>query len=409
MTRSADALHAPVKRPLKPSASIWRSVPFVALCVIYLVANLSVGAMPVLFGGFVDQRHVSLELAGSFATAETTGLAIGSGLAIALITRARCSERTLLTASLLVCASMQVLTALCHIALVLIMVRAGSGICTALVQATAIAWISQHPRPARPLAVFVSMAFLSGAIGIGLFSYTMAATGFDGTFAIFAALLLAAMIVIPLAPRSRQFDQHVIEAAESPSLAPELKTSHRLLLLAIAANFTMNSGLWVYMERIGQWDGIQPASVASILSASMFAAMASILALGIAGPRAKPRPVIVLGHFVLLVATVLFLKSATSIQFGVAAVAFNVGVALLPPILLTTLAVSDPTGRTGLQALTAINVGYAVGPQVFSWIVAFAGMQVALGLSVVAFAVSLPICTRGLGHNQSRSGSIEYT
>lgn len=370
--------------------------PFLAFCGTYLLANLSVGAMPVLFGGFVDERHIALNLAGSIAAAETTGLAIGSALTIALIARCRLSAKALVGGGLFACAIAQFVTAISIDATMLIAARLMSGICTALVQAPAIAWISRQPNPQRPLAIFVSMAFLAGAIGIPFFTFTLASFGLSGTFLAFAGLLLVAMLAIPAIPGE---DLSTPGASETQAVASRQsgnRTTHLPLLIAISFNFVVNSGLWVYLERIGEWAGIAPAPVASALSISMFAAMAATITLGIAGARFKIGWVTVFAHAALIVSAAAFFRVGSWMPFTAAVVIFNIGVALLPPALLSTLAVIDPSGRSALRGVTAINIGYAAGPQVYSWMVTNLGLATSLAATIAVFCLGLPVCLRGL-------------
>jgi len=369
---------------------------FVVFCSIFLIANLSVGAMPVLFGGFVDQRHLGLAVAGSIATSETTGLAIGSALALALIAKFGLSERVILAASLVTSAAAQIQTAISSDVAILIAARMISGISTSLIQSTAIAWISRQASPQRSLAIFVSMAFLAGAIGIPLFTFTLQTFGLSGTFLTFAGLLLAVIMMVPLVPRTNvstaqvpRVDQYLIHG--SPINARQWP-----LLLAISLNFLVNSGLWIYLERIGQWGGIAATPLATILGFGMFAAMGGTIALGIAGHRVKAVRVIMLAHLMLIGSSIVFFSVGSWAPFASAVAIFNIGVALLPPTLLAILAKMDPSGKSSLQGLTAINVGYAIGPQAYSWMMTSLGLTVSLAATIAVFAVSLTLCTRGL-------------
>lgn len=380
------------QRPLEDAGDARLSPTlFMAFCCAYLIADLSIGAMPILFGAFVDERHLALEVVGGIATAETTGLAVGSLLGFVLITRLSIAARTLAAASLAASIAAQIVSAMSVDTLPLMVARLASGTAAAVLQAVAIAWISRLPNPQRPLAIFVGMAFLAGAIGIPLFSWTLESWGLAGTFLFHAGLLVAAMALLPLIPATPPARPDAVTGmADAEATArSDGGRRHWPLLVAIALNFLFNGGVWVYLERVGQWAGFDATRIAALLGLGMFVALASTVALAIVGSRVRTLWPVLCGHMALIIATAALLGIDGWAWFAGAILLFHMGMALLPPAMLAILAIIDPSGRSALQGMVAINIGYAVGPQVYSWVVALYGFTVSLGVAITVFGISL--------------------
>lgn len=346
--------------------------------------------MPVLFSAYLDERHFAMSVAGAIATGESAGLVIGSALSIRLMRGIDVPLRTVVICVLCALIAVQLLSACFHAALPFGAVRVTSGICVGAVQSIGAAWISPRRHSERLFAIYIAMTFLAGTIGMPFFAFALLRTGLSGSFLIFAALIGIAALVAVRYPRRLNADapqERDLEAAGGGSLG---RYSLALLLASMVMNFTLNGGLWIFLDQIGQHAGLEHARVAVILGAGMFAALGVTAAVGVFGNRFGRLRSLLFAHACLAAGSLILLVPAL-LPFTCAVIVFHVGLAVISPYYLASLAAIKPSQRSVLCGVAAMNLGFTIGPWVVSMLVDAVGYSAVLTLGTVLFGVSLAL------------------
>jgi predicted MFS family arabinose efflux permease len=365
------------------------------VCLVFLLANAAFSAMPVLFGAYVDQRHFSLVMAGMVASAESTGLALGSTLSVRLLLSHEPNLRKIVLYDLALLVLAQLASAYAGTPWIFAASRALSGVCVGVVQSAGAAWIARFQDSDRLFAIYIGMTFLAGTLGMPVFSFTQRHVGLTGSYLVFAALVALAMVVSVAYPAISS-GQTAEGADARDGGRRSANRRQRFLLPSVAINFAFNGGLWVYLEQAGQHANIEVTHVSVILSAGMLSALGVTVAIGLIGHRfGRWRP-LVMAHICLLVGTLLLIGNPSIYGFCVAVVIFHIGLAIVSPYFLAELAAMEPSGRPALKGVAAMNIGYSVGPWLVSALVERFGYNAALVCSAGMFTVCLILVRTGL-------------
>jgi predicted MFS family arabinose efflux permease len=364
------------------------------VCLVFLLANAAFSAMPVLFGAYVDQRHFSLAMAGMVASAESSGLALGSTLSVRLLTSHEQNLRKIVLCDLGVLVLAQLVSACAGTPWIFAASRALSGMCVGVVQSAGSAWIARFQDSERLFAIYIGMTFLAGTLGMPVFSFTQQHVGLTGSYVAFAVLVALAMLVSVGYP---EMSGQTADGADAPVVGQRSAgREQRFLLPSVAINFALNGGLWVYLEQAGQHAHIGSIHVSVILSAGMLSALGVTLAIGLIGHRfGRWRP-LAMAHICLLVGTLMLVGHPSTYGFSVAVIIFHVGLAIVSPFYLAALAATEPSGRPALKGVAAMNIGYSVGPWLVSTLMEKIGYNSTMLWSAGMFIVCLILARAGL-------------
>ena len=194
-----------------------------------------------------------------------------------------------------------------------------------------------------------------------------------------------AALSIPFIPKRGQLDKSPARAAaRSSSMAPGI--------IALVGCLAFNMGImavWAYMERIGDSLGLDASAIGSVLGASLLTGLFAALVAAAVGDRFGRALPIGLALVLQLVALVLLASRPSALGFGVAVMLFafcwNFPVAYQ---LATTVSV-DRSGRLVVLFLSAVKLGYALGPAIAGLLIASTGgIRAPLLLGAICFVAS---------------------
>jgi predicted MFS family arabinose efflux permease len=353
------------------------------VCAVFLIADSAFASMPVLFGAYIDERHYALATAGIIATTETAGLALGSTLSLALLRLPAVDRRVLTMLALSALLLAQLISASVQAPLSFAIARGISGASGGIVQSTGSAWIAQLKNPERPFALYVGMTFLSGALGMPLFTLLLHSMHLSGSYLGFAAMIVIALAIATVFPRAKRANT----SGPVGSAGPAVKRAQLFLLPSIVLNFAFNGGVWVYLEQVGEQAHIATDVVSVILSIGMFSALAVTVGIALLGGRGGRAVPLMLAHAILLVSTLMLIGTQSSWGFALAVVLFHIGVAAVGPYYLAALARLDLSGHSAVRGVAAMNIGYSLGPWLLALLVSTQGFAVTIVIAAAMFAL----------------------
>lgn len=364
------------------SSDVDRPAAIVAVTVLGVVGSIVFLLLPLLVGAFTEELGLDPRQVGYLASADMVGMFVAAAVATAWVRRtdwrfaAACG-----TALLVVC---HLLSAFVDGWVNLLAVRVGAGFAGGSLMSIALTSLGDARNSDRLFALFISGQLGLGALALWRMPELLASYGLRGVFWALAALTALTAVTIPVIPRAGRLESSPEGSdARIPSMTPGV-----LALLACLAFNTGIMAVWAYVERIGDAVGLEAEAIGGALGASLLAALFGSLLAAAVGDRFGRTVPIGAALALQLVALALLWSGPSVFVYGVAVMLFafcwNLPVAFQ---LATTVAV-DPSGRLVVLFLSAVKLGYAIGPAIVGLLVASMGLRAPLLLGAVCFAAS---------------------
>lgn len=240
--------------------------------------------------------------------------------------------------------------------------------------------------PDRNFGWLITWVLVYGAVALLLMPTAYQLTGLTGVLVFFAALPLAALLVVRDFPRGGE--AQVVTEAD----AVELKVPAKgCALLAMFAYFLAQGVVWAYLFLIGLDGGLNEQQVANGLTVSQFAGVAGALlaaTLGAKYGRARPLALGILGGALCLYFLV---GPLSALVFTLVVVIYNFAWNLTHPYLLAAMASFDKAGRMVVYAVAMQMVGLAVGPFLAALVVGEGDYVNVLALGAALFVLSVAL------------------
>jgi MFS family permease len=252
--------------------------------------------------------------------------------------------------------------AILHAPAVITGARALTGLGEGAIMATAGAAVCATPDPHRAFSV-IAMAAAVAAIGALVMTPALTThAGPQGLFWFLAAAPLVLISVIGWTPSA------LAPTAKRPSWVGSELLHGAPLLFACLAFWCGSSGLWVYAERIGTYQGLSSQQIGFWLSLGQMGGLAGPLFCAWAVPRIGTRVAIVIGCLGMVAATISFIFGGHPWTYGLGGLLASFWLMFVSPCLRSRMASLDPSGRTVALSTGFYTVGFALAPLLVSWV-----------------------------------------
>ncbi|HUI60095.1 MAG TPA: hypothetical protein VLX90_07725, partial [Steroidobacteraceae bacterium] len=134
------------------------------------------------------------------------------------------------------------------------------------------------------------------------------------------------------------------------------------LLVAFLLLWCGASGLWVYAERIGAYQGLSFQQVGLWLGIGQLAGVAGPLAAAWGAPRLGARTSLITGCFGMAIAAVCFVFGGNAWLYGVGSCLASFWIMFVVPCFRSHMAELDGSGRTVAASAGFYTVGFGVAP-----------------------------------------------
>lgn len=352
-----------------------------------VVASSFLLFLPILVGGLSGFGLTSGEIS-VIAAADLGGISLCSLAAAFWINRVSWRNAALLGLLLIVagniaCYSVQDFSSLAALRFVV-------GIGEGILMPINLACLARTKTPDRNFAIFIVAQTVHAMIGLALLPYLVTAAGVSATFIVMAGLALLILPMLRWLPRNlteSEGDGH----AETIAKLSRLNGKAMLTLGAIFFFFAVQSGIWTYIERIGDAAGISAETIGTALAAGAFAGLIGALAAaGFANKFGRAIP-LVLTAALQAVAIVLMLNHPQIAAFFVASALFqffwNFGI----PYQMGVMSRADPAGTYIVLVTAVTGIGFTVGPLFGAAMIELGGTNGFLLAEAVLCAVSLAL------------------
>ena len=327
-----------------------------ALALVALVGEYSLLIMPFILGAMMDSNHLSETRAGQLISLQLLAMAIAS-VAVSVKLRAGQSVRPLLAVAISAICLANILCTLPVSPAVFAGARVLTGLGEGAVMSAAAAAVCATTDPHRVFSLIGTAVAVVAALALVATPWLVEHAGPRGVFWLLAAVPLLLLPMLPRVPI-------LARASESSfGLIPRgVRARAAGLLFAFLLLWCGASGLWVYAERIGTYQGLSVQQVGLWLGIGQLAGVAGPLAAVWGAPRLGSRVSLVAGSFGMAIAAVCFVFGGTAWLYGIGSCLASFWIMFVVPCFRSTMAGLDGSGRTVAASAGFYTVGFGVAP-----------------------------------------------
>jgi DHA1 family inner membrane transport protein len=371
------------------------TVASVVICSAVAILGLLIG--PLLIGEYVSVLDISSAQAGFILSAEMFGLTLGSLIIITILNK---NWQSIVKISLSLMILGNFLSLYVYEPYIFILCRFVTGFGAGMLMTMTIQVIGLMRFPDKIYALWTAVQLFVGALAMMFFSTIVQYGGLDAIFVIWSVLTASLYVSIKFYPSSREvcllIDSH--DKAYEKSKKQWSKKSYQLGILSLIGLFIYYSGqtgVWVYLERIGtSWD-ISPEQVANVLFFSLIIGiLASVIVMLLGDKFGRTLP-ITFSMIIAALSIIILMKESNIYLFTFATCLFNFAWYFFLPYICSVISTLDNDGRllTGLSV--TFPAALAAGPAIVAILIGHGGvllpcMLFGLFATILGYFLMLP-------------------
>lgn len=371
------------------------TVASVVICSAVAILGLLIG--PLLIGEYVSVLDISSAQAGFILSAEMFGLTLGSLIIITILNK---NWQSIVKISLSLMILGNFLSLYVYEPYIFILCRFVTGFGAGMLMTMTIQVIGLMRFPDKIYALWTAVQLFVGALAMMFFSTIVKYGGLDAIFVIWSVLTASLYVSIKFYPSSREvcllIDSH--DKAYEKSKKQWSKKSYQLGILSLIGLFIYYSGqtgVWVYLERIGtSWD-ISPEQVANVLFFSLIIGiLASVIVMLLGDKFGRTLP-ITFSMIIAALSIIILMQESNIYLFTFATCLFNFAWYFFLPYICSVISTLDNDGRllTGLSV--TFPAALAAGPAIVAILIGHGGvllpcMLFGLFATILGYFLMLP-------------------
>jgi DHA1 family inner membrane transport protein len=371
------------------------TVASVVICSAVAILGLLIG--PLLIGEYVSVLDISSAQAGFILSAEMFGLTLGSLIIITILNK---NWQSIVKISLSLMILGNFLSLYVYEPYIFILCRFVTGFGAGMLMTMTIQVIGLMRFPDKIYALWTAVQLFVGALAMMFFSTIVQYGGLDAIFVIWSVLTASLYVSIKFYPSSREvcllIDSH--DKAYEKSKKQWSKKSYQLGILSLIGLFIYYSGqtgVWVYLERIGtSWD-ISPEQVANVLFFSLIIGiLASVIVMLLGDKFGRTLP-ITFSMIIAALSIIILMQESNIYLFTFATCLFNFAWYFFLPYICSVISTLDNDGRllTGLSV--TFPAALAAGPAIVAILIGHGGvllpcMLFGLFATILGYFLMLP-------------------
>ncbi|WP_169335545.1 MFS transporter [Dasania marina] len=341
---------------------------------------------PGLVGAFVSELGLTPQQAGYLISADMAGM--GLATLPALLWLNKVNWRKVILPCLVLLAVCHLITANLSSFSELLIIRFVSGLLGGTAMSICLASIGMTDNPDRNFGLWVVGQLCVGTVGLALMPHIVPMWGVKSVFLIAALALVVLAFFFKMIPQGRTAKH--IEAANDKT-----ETGYRPLLLAclgisgIYLFYIALSGVWSYLERIGNASGLDAKTIGYHLSVASFMGIVGALSATVLNKRIGRVIPGVAGFITVLISLLLLLGDTSEMAYLMGASLFKFAWTFVLPFLLASIASTDKTGRAIVVANIFMGGGLATGPAVAALLINGTNYMPVIWLGIVGMSICL--------------------
>jgi predicted MFS family arabinose efflux permease len=344
---------------------------------------------PVLVGAIVTQLGFSEAQAGYVMSADLGGMGLGSVLALWWV--GKINWRKVARVAMIAVAIGNFITILVDSFELLLLLRLVTGTFAGTCMVICIVTIHLMKDPDRGFGFLIMGNLLYQTIAIVLLSRILPVLGLGFAYGTIALAMLIFSFFVHYLP---EYGKHDINKTKNTP------TEYRRLFWAMLGLISMLSyyigvtGVWAYIERLGDGAGLSGAMIGNALAiSSLLGLLGAGLATILTAKYGRFLPVLT-GHILTIVSISILTTSITYSTYIIAACIFNFAWNFVLPYMLACIASVDATGRLVASTNGFVGIGLALGPAMVASVYSPDNINLALWLCCGFVGLSLVLIFR---------------
>lgn len=357
------------------------------------------GLQPILLGALLTEGRVTYDELALIATAEILAIGIGSAVFAFIFSTTRMRTKT---AVLFVLTAIgQYLSAGAPDPMMLLGVRAATGLVEGALVAVAVEWIARAAHPQRLGGHFVLLQTLAQSIAAAMLALAVVpAYGSFGGFVLLAVIALASLSTIAFITD----DYGPLAAQAETGTRPRSKVAPVLSLAVVFTFYLFIGAIWAFLEPLGVQYGVSAATVGVLVSASLLAQVVGAFLATLIEGRIGFRVILPGAAVAAIAITVLYAASPTPLVFAVATLATGLIWLFVVPWQIGMTIDADASRKTALLIPAAQLFGAAIGPIGATLLISGENMRPVAYFAMGAAVACLVLCTAYIGLFSRRPG-----
>lgn len=369
-----------------------RPAAILAVIVLGVVGSIVFLLLPLLVGAFTEDLALGTREIGYLGSADMVGMFLAAVVAVFWVRRVDWRLVAVLASGLLI--ACHLFSAFTRDLGPLLVLRTGAGFAGGSLMSIALTSLGDTRNPDRHFALFISGQLGLGALALWRLPDLLTAFGLRGAFLTLAALAFVATLAILWIPRGGQLQP---AAASGPTPTRSILPG----VAALAGCLAFNVGImavWAYMERIGDAAGLEASVIGSALGLSLLVGLFGALAAAALVDRFGRALPIGVCLALQLVALLLLSGEPSGPSFTAAVVLFSFCWNFPVAYQLSITVSVDTSSRLVVLFLSAVKLGYAIGPLLAASLLAVGGgFTEVLVAGAIGFVISAAIYIRLAG------------
>jgi len=353
------------------------------------VGGLEYCIMPLLLGGMATYLAFNEFQVGAIGAAYMAGYTLSSFTAVFWSYRISWRKATLLSAASV--AALYGVFLFSKDFLLISSLMFFIGIARAVIYSISLCGLGETKNPERSYALGSLVTFILGGVGMFALPYLTQQWRLYGLIVPIIVISVMAGAINKWLPVGGTRQDTLAENTPSGKFSQVL-----LPLLGLLAFWIGMSGIWAFLERIGNAGGLSPQAIGTILSIGYAAVIIAAFLAAWLGDRIGSAIPIIIGVAVMLLGIFYLRMTLTFNSFLVFSILFQAGWALLYPYTMAVINAADTSGRFVSLIATAQGLGASIGSGLAGIIVTHYGYDgiylmgfVCLGVFLLIYAWTL--------------------
>ena len=263
--------------------------------------------------------------------------------------------------------------------------------------------ISNMENPVRSYSIaLISQCVIAGFLVIVFQSYALPLYGLEGLSYLIAGLILVAILFVVWVPSnmiSKSLNEPDEKAGHVRELFKKFSPWAFLGLLGITLYYTGQTGVWAFVERIGNSRSYDPDFIGLVASGSLILSGLGAWAADITGEKYGNFKPLIFGIAVFILAMVMLAATENKYLYFVAITIYSCAWNYMSPFQLLVVSRADESGTYASMIPAFQSVGSSTGPALIGILIVGGGGYISAYLVAIATALACLVMFWGAHKN----------
>ncbi len=361
---------------------------YIAVAVFLTVNNLVYNTLPIILGGLATQRGFDEAQIGLLGSAFLAGQMITNITGPLWV--ARVNWKKVLTAAMAVFAVSMALSAHVGYSMIALFYVIGGGM-TGISLACMFCLISNMANPVRAYSIaLMSQCVIAGVLVIIFQSFALPLYGLEGLSYLITGLILVAILFVVWVPVNMSAQKETVgddASSEFTDLFRNFAPWAFVGLLGVTLYYTGQTGVWAFVERIGNSRAFDPDFIGIVASGSLILSGLGAWAADLTGDKLGNFKPLIVGIAVFIFAMILLAATEHPYLYFLAITLYSCAWNYMTPFQLLVVSRADPSGTYASMIPAFQAIGSSLGPAMIGVLIVTSGGYTIAYLVAIAMAL----------------------